>query len=281
MMLRKQEAHVVILGGGFGGLAAARALNVPGVRITLIDRSNHHLFQPLLYQVATAALAAPDVSTPIRQLLWRQSNATVLMGGVQRIEVEKKRVRSRGAPRLRLPDARDGMTHAYFGNDKWAEFAPGLKTIGEALDIRRRILRAFEAAELEPSTEAQRAWTTFVIIGGGPTGVELAGAMAEIAGRTLARDFRRFDPRTTRVILIEAGPRVLGTFPEELSHKARAQLEGLGVEVRTGTRVTDLGEGLRRDRRRVHHRAHRAVGGGRARQPARDTPRRAARSRRA
>ena len=242
MMLRKEEAHVVILGAGFAGLAAARALNVPGVRVTLVDRSNHHLFQPLLYQVATAALAAPDVSAPIRQLLWRQRNATVLMGGVQRIEVEKKRILLEG----RHVDydflvLATGMTHAYFGNDKWAEFAPGLKTIGEALDIRRRILRAFEAAELEPTPEAQRAWTTFVVIGGGPTGVELAGAMAEIAGRTLARDFRRFDPRTTRVILIEAGQRVLGSFPEDLSRKARAQLEGLGVEVRTGTRVTDLG----------------------------------------
>jgi NADH dehydrogenase len=242
-MLKKEQAHVVILGAGFGGLAAARALDVPGVRVTLIDRSNHHLFQPLLYQVATAALAAPDVSAPIRQLLWRQRNATVFMGAVQRIEVEKKRI---------LLDGRHidydylilatGMTHSYFGNDKWAAFAPGLKTIGEALDIRRRILRAFESAELETTVEAQRAWTTFVVIGGGPTGVELAGALAEIAGRTLARDFRRFDPQTTRVILIEAGPRVLSTFAEELSRKAQQQLEGLGIEVRVNTRVTDLGE---------------------------------------
>jgi NADH dehydrogenase len=242
-MLKKEQVHVVILGAGFGGLAAARSLDVPGVRVTVIDRSNHHLFQPLLYQVATAALAAPDVSAPIRQLLWRQRNVTVFMGAVQRIEVEKKRV---------LLDGRHidydylilatGMTASYFGNDKWAAFAPSLKTIGEALDIRRRILRAFESAELETAAEAQRAWTTFVVIGGGPTGVELAGALAEIAGRTLARDFRRFDPQTTRVVLIEAGPRVLPTFPEELSRKARQQLEGLGIEVRTDTRVTDLGE---------------------------------------
>lgn len=242
-MLRKKQTHVVILGGGFGGLAAARALNAPDIRVTVIDRSNHHLFQPLLYQVATAALAAPDVSAPIRQLLSSQQNATVLMGGVQRIDVEKKRVLLEGRhidyDYLILAT---GMTHAYFGNDKWAAFAPGLKTIGEALDVRRRILRAFEAAELETSPETQRAWTTFVVIGAGPTGVEMAGALAEIAGRTLARDFRRFDPRTTRVILIEAGPRVLPTFPEELSIKAHRQLQDLGIEVRINTRVTDLGE---------------------------------------
>jgi NADH dehydrogenase len=241
-MLKREQAHVVVLGAGFGGLAAARALNVPDVRVTLVDRSNHHLFQPLLYQVATAALAAPDVSAPIRQLLWRQRNATVLMAGVQRIEVEKKRV---------LLDGRHldydylvlatGVTHAYFGHDRWATYAPGLKTVGEALDVRRRILRAFEAAEMETSDEARRAWTTFVVIGGGPTGVELAGALAEIAGRTLARDFRRFDPRTTRVVLVEAGPRVLSAFPEELSEKARRELERLGIEVRTGAAVTDLG----------------------------------------
>ena len=241
-MLKKEERHVVILGGGFGGLAAARALDCPGIRVTLIDRSNHHLFQPLLYQVAAAALAAPDVSAPIRKILSKQSNVTVLMAGVQRIEVEKKRI---------VVDARHldydylilatGMGHAYFGNDKWAEHAPGLKTIGEALDVRRRILRAFEAAEIETTAEARRPWTTFVVVGGGPTGGEMAGALAEIAGRTLARDFRRFDPRTTRVILIEAGPRILATFPEDLSRKAQEQLEGLGVEVRVDSRVSDLG----------------------------------------
>ena len=241
-MLKKDPAHVVILGGGFGGLAAARALNVPDVRVTLIDRSNHHLFQPLLYQVASAALAAPDVSAPIRTLLWRLQNVTVLMAPVQRLEVERKRV---------LVDGRHvsydylvlatGMGHSYFGHDDWAAHAPGLKTIGEALDVRRRILRAFEAAELETSDEARRPWTTFVVVGGGPTGVEMAGALAEIAGRTLVRDFRRFDPRSTRVILVEAGSRLLSRFPEALSHKAQEQLESLGVEVRTGTRVTDLG----------------------------------------
>jgi NADH:ubiquinone reductase (H+-translocating) len=241
-VLKKEELHVVILGGGFGGLAAARGLNCPGIRVTLVDRSNHHLFQPLLYQVATAALAAPDVSAPIRQLLWRQSNVTVFMGAVQRLDVARKRIVVEGRPidydYLILAT---GMTHAYFGNDKWAAHAPGLKTVGEALDVRRRILRAFEAAELETSPEARRPWTTFVVVGGGPTGVELAGALAEIAGRTLARDFRRFDPRTTRVILVEAGPRILAPFPETLSRKAQQALEELGVEVRTGTSVTDLG----------------------------------------
>jgi NADH:ubiquinone reductase (H+-translocating) len=242
VVLKKEVAHVVILGGGFGGLAAARSLDNPGVRVTLVDRSNHHLFQPLLYQVATAALAAPDVSAPIRKLLWKQKNVTVLMAGVQHIDVEKRRVVMEGRPLdydyLVLAT---GMTHAYFGHDKWAAHAPGLKTIGEALDVRRRILRAFEAAELETSPEARRALTTFVIVGGGPTGVELAGALAEIAGRTLARDFRRFDPRTTRVVLIEAGPRILSTFSEELSAQARRDLERLGIEVRTGTIVTDIG----------------------------------------
>jgi NADH dehydrogenase len=241
-MLKRERAHVVILGAGFAGLEAARTLNAPDVRVTLIDRANHHLFQPLLYQVATAALAAPDVSAPIRQLLSRQRNVTVLMAGVQRIEVERRRV---------LIDGRHvdydylllatGVKPAYFGNDRWADYAPGLKTIGDALDIRRRILRAFEAAELETSDELRRAWTTFVVIGGGPTGVELAGALAEIAGRTLARDFRRFDPRTTRVILIESGPRLLAQFPEALSLKALRELERLGIEVRTDARVTDLG----------------------------------------
>jgi NADH dehydrogenase len=243
-MLKKDKPHVVILGAGFAGLAAARALNHAPVRITLVDRSNHHLFQPLLYQVAAAALAAPDVAAPIRKLLWKQRNATVLMSDVRRIDVEKRRVVLEGrALSYDYLIVATGMTHTYFGNDAWAKHAPGLKTIGEALDIRRRILRAFEAAELAVSSEEQRALTTFVVIGGGPTGVELAGALAEIAGRTLARDFRRFDPRCTRVILIEAGPRILSTFAPEMSQKAVAQLVQLGVEVRTGTPVSDVGEG--------------------------------------
>jgi NADH dehydrogenase len=241
-MLKRERPHVVILGGGFAGLAVAKGLANVNVRITLIDRSNHHLFQPLLYQVASAALAAPDISAPIRQLLWRQRNVTVWMATVQRIEVEKRRILVEGAElTYDYLVVATGMNHAYFGYDRWAAHAPGLKTIGEALDIRRRILRAFEAAEREPSPEHQRALTTFVVIGAGPTGVELAGALAEIAGRTLARDFRRFDPRTTRVVLIEAGPRVLSTFSERSSARAQKALEQLGIEVRTGTPVTDLG----------------------------------------
>jgi NADH:ubiquinone reductase (H+-translocating) len=241
-MLKREQSHVVILGGGFGGLAAAKALAKAHVRITLIDRTNHHLFQPLLYQVATAALAAPDVSAPIRKLLWQQQNVTVWMANVARIDVERRRVvLDQGDLHYDYLIVATGMTHAYFGYDRWAAHAPGLKTIGEALDIRRRILRAFENAELAASAEERRAWTTFVVIGGGPTGVELAGAIAEIAGRTLARDFRRFDPRTTRVLLVEAGSRILSAFAPELSESARRQLEHLGVEVRVGSAVSDLG----------------------------------------
>ena len=241
-MLKREQPHVVILGAGFAGLAAAKQLAHVDVRVTLIDRTNHHLFQPLLYQVATAALAAPDISAPIRKLLWRQKNVTVWMSVVTRIDVARRRIvlESRETSYDYLIVA-TGMTHAYFGYDRWAQHAPGLKTIGEALDTRRRILRAFESAELAESDDERRAWTTFCIIGGGPTGVELAGAIAEIAGRTLARDFRRFDPRTTRVLLVEAGPRILATFSPEMSHSAEQQLESLGVEVRTGTAVSDLG----------------------------------------
>jgi NADH:quinone reductase (non-electrogenic) len=242
-MLKKEPPRVVIIGGGFGGLAAAKALSRAHVSITLIDRTNHHLFQPLLYQVATAALAAPDISAPIRKLLARQRNVTVWMANVDRIDVERKQVvlheRRVAFDYLVLAT---GMRQAYFGHDDWASFAPGLKTIGEALDIRRRILRAFEAAELEPQAEQRRAWTTFVVIGAGPTGVELAGALAEIAGRTLASDFRRFDPRTTRVVLVEAGSRILPTFSEGLSSRARQQLESLGIEVRLGTPVSTVTE---------------------------------------
>ncbi len=241
-MLRREAPHVVILGGGFAGLSAAKALRNVDVKITLIDRSNHHLFQPLLYQVATAALAAPSISTPIRKILRTQKNASVWMANVVGIDAGNKRVLLDGAAvDYDYLIVATGMTHAYFGHDHWQTDAPGLKTIGEALDIRGRVLRAFEFAELEPNPELRRAWTTFVIIGGGPTGVELAGAVAEIAGRTLARDFRTFDPRTTRVVLVEAGPRVLPTFSQYLSARAEQQLGHLGIEVRTGTPVSDLG----------------------------------------
>ncbi|HEX4354000.1 MAG TPA: NAD(P)/FAD-dependent oxidoreductase, partial [Polyangiales bacterium] len=242
-MLKRERPHVVILGGGFGGLAAATELRNADVRITLIDRSNHHLFQPLLYQVAAAQLAAPDISAPIRKLLGNQANATVYMSKVKQIDVEKRRIYLDGFElTYDYLVLATGMTHAYFGYDSWAKHAPGLKTIGEALDVRRRILHAFERAEIESAMDERRALTTFVVIGGGPTGVEMAGALAEIAGRTLARDFRHFDPRNTRVVLIEAGPRILSTFPEALSLHAQRELEGLGIEVKTGTPVSDLGE---------------------------------------
>jgi NADH:ubiquinone reductase (H+-translocating) len=243
-MLKREKPHVVILGAGFAGLAAARALGRADVRVTLVDRTNHHLFQPLLYQVAGAALAAPDVAAPTRKLLGDQANTTVLMTDVRRIDVEKRRVHLEGRElRYDFLIVATGMTHTYFGNDAWAAHAPGLKTLGEALDIRRRILRAFEGAELAETADERRALTTFVVIGGGPTGVELAGALAEIAGRTLSRDFRRFDPRETRVVLIEAGPRILSAFSPAMSAAATRQLEELGVEVRTSTPVSDLGDG--------------------------------------
>ena len=280
-MLRKEERHVVILGGGFGGLAAARALTVPGVRVTLVDRSNHHLFQPLLYQVATAALAAPDVSAPIRQLLWRQHNATVLMGGVERIEVEKKRVLVEGRhidyDYLVLAT---GMTHAYFGHDKWAAHAPGLKTVGEALDVRRRILRAFEAAELETSPEDRRAWTTFVVDrrrshrrrAGGRAGRDRGAHAGARLPALRSPDDARHPGRGRRRASCRPSPR-----------SCRARRSGssseLGIEVRTGTRGDGSRRRLRRARRRVDRDAHGAVGGGRPRQPAASAPGRAARSR--
>ena len=236
--------RVVVVGGGFAGLWATRALASAPVRITLLDRGNHHLFQPLLYQVATAGLSAPDIAAPLRHILRRQRNATVLMEDVVAIEPRSSR--------LRLGDGRtldydflllaSGATHAYFGHDDWAAHAPGLKTLDDALHIRRRILSAFERAEAEPDAETRRALLTFAIVGGGPTGVELAGNLAEIARHTLKHEFRRIDPRESRVLLLEAGPRVLSSFPESLSAKARAQLERLGVEVRTGIPVRSIDE---------------------------------------
>lgn len=244
-MLRKEDPHVVILGGGFGGLAAARALRRAPVRVTLIDRSNHHLFQPLLYQVATAALSATDIASPIRKLVRSQANTTVLMAEVEGIDVVEKKVRlTDGVIAYDYLIVAIGMTNAYFGHDEWEQHAPGLKTLREALEIRGRVLRAFERAEREPDPEARRALTTFAVIGGGPTGVELAGALAEIAGRTLAKDFRHFDPTTTRVVLIEAGKRLLPTFSPESSESAHAGLTRLGVEVRLGTMVTDIQDGI-------------------------------------
>lgn len=234
--------HVVIVGGGFGGLWAARALHGAPVRITLLDRGNHHLFQPLLYQVATAGLSAPNIAAPLRQILRRQRNVTVLMGEVAGIAPDARCVRLGDGRTLAYDHLvlATGATHAYFGHDDWAAHAPGLKTLNDALEIRRRILHAFERAEAEDDPARRAAWLTFAIVGGGPTGVELAGTLAEIARHTLRGEFRRADPRSARVLLIEAGPRVLSSFPQTLSDKAQAQLARLGVEVRTGVPVTAI-----------------------------------------
>ena len=246
--------HIVVIGGGFAGLWATRALAGDDVRITLVDRGNHHLFQPLLYQVATAGLSAPDIAAPLRHILRRQRNVTVLMDEVTGIDTDTRQVRMRDGDPLSYDYllVGTGATHAYFGHDDWATHAPGLKTLDDALLIRRRVLSAFERAEAEPDAEARRALLTFAIVGGGPTGVELAGTLAEIARHTLKREFRRIDPGETRVMLLEAGPRVLSSFPESLSAKARKQLEKLGVEVRTGTPVGAIdGEGVQLGEERI------------------------------
>jgi NADH dehydrogenase len=234
----------VIVGGGFGGLYAARALrNVP-VQVTLLDRRNYHLFQPLLYQVATAALSPGDIASPIRWILRHQKNVEVLLADARRIDS--------GRRTIVLADAEmpydflilaTGATHAYFGHDEWRQPAPGLKTLEDALEIRRRVLLAYERAERESDPARREAMLTFVVIGGGPTGVELAGALAEISRQSLARDFRHFDPGSARIILVEAGPAILTAFPESLREAAREHLATLGVEVRTGSVVSGVADG--------------------------------------
>jgi NADH dehydrogenase len=236
-----ERPHVVILGGGFGGLAAVRGLARAPVEVTLVDRTNHHLFQPLLYQVATAGLSPAEIAYPIRRILRRQRNARVLLGEAVAIDAAAKRVcLADGEIGWDYLVVAVGASHSYFGRDEWEAHAPGLKTLEDALEIRRRALVAFEEAEREDDPEARRRWLTFVVVGGGPTGVEMAGAFAEVARHTLARDFRRIDPRTARVLLVEAGPRILPAYPEELSVKAQRQLEALGVQVWTGAAVTGL-----------------------------------------
>jgi NADH dehydrogenase len=232
--------HVVILGGGFGGIRAARALRTAPVRITLIDRTNHHVFQPLLYQVATAGLAGSDIASPIRWMLRHQRNATVLMSEVSAIDPERRVVKLDDE----VPDleydyliAATGARHSYFGHGEWEAHAPGLKSLEDALAIRRRFLIAFELAEKTGDSEERQALLTFVLVGGGPTGVELAGVMQEIA-RAMRSDFRRTDTQQTRVILLEGGPRVLPSFPESLSKRAHQDLLDLGVEVRVNALVT-------------------------------------------
>lgn len=234
--------HVVIIGGGFAGLRAARGLAGAPVRLTVLDRCNHHLFQPLLYQVATAGLSAPDIAAPLRHLLRRQANATVLMAEVVGVDAAAKTLRLVDGATLTFDHLllATGSTHAYFGHDDWTAHAPGLKTLEDALAIRGRILAAFEHAEAEIDAAARAAWLTFAVVGGGPTGVELAGTLAEIARHTLRGEFRRSDPGRARVLLVEAGPRLLSALPQTLSEKARRQLEKLGVEVRIDTAVTAI-----------------------------------------
>ncbi|HVS32350.1 MAG TPA: NAD(P)/FAD-dependent oxidoreductase [Thermoanaerobaculia bacterium] len=235
--------HVVIIGGGFAGLYTARGLRRAPVRVTLVDRYNYHNFQPLLYQVATAALNPSDIAAPIRGILRRQRNVSVLLGEATSIDVAGKRVRlADGEVTYDILVLATGATHSYFGHPEWERHAPGLKTIDDALEIRRRILVAFEAAERETNEEKQRAWLTFVVVGAGPTGVELAGALSEIARKTMTRDFRRINPRSARVILLEAKDRVLPVYPPDLSEKARKQLIALGVDVRTGTAVSAMND---------------------------------------
>jgi NADH:ubiquinone reductase (H+-translocating) len=235
--------HVVILGCGFGGLFAARALSRGAeLRITVVDRTNHHLFQPLLYQVATAGLTAPAVAAPIRHILADQKNATVIYGEAQSIDLARRIVVLDGGDEIgydRLIVA-TGAANNYFGNDAWEEHAPSLKTLDDAYEIRRRVLLAFERAERETDTVKRAAWLTFVVIGGGATGVELSGAFAEIARHTLKGEFRRFDPRNARVVLVEGGQCVLPAYPAALSERARIQLERLGVTVWVGKRVTGI-----------------------------------------
>jgi NADH dehydrogenase len=238
-----EQPHVVIVGGGFGGLYAARALARANVRVTVVDRRNHHLFQPLLYQVATAALNPADIAMPIRRILRRQRNAQVVLGEAARIDTAaRKVVLTDGEIHYDHLIVATGVTHSYFGHAAWAARAPGLKTIEDALQIRRRVLLAYEAAERETDPERRRAWLTFVVVGGGPTGVELAGALAEISRHTLERDFRRIDPREARVVLVEAGPRLLPSFTEASSDATRRQLERLGAEVHTGAAVSEIAD---------------------------------------
>jgi NADH dehydrogenase len=229
----------VIVGGGFGGLYAARALAGRPVRVTLFDRRNHHLFQPLLYQVATAALNPSDIAVPLRSILRRSTNVTVLLANVERVDLTSRRVAlDRGEIGYDALVLAAGASHSYFGHDEWEVLAPGLKTLEDALEIRRRVLLAYEAAERESDGAEQQALLTFVVIGGGPTGVELAGALGEISRRTISRDFRVIDPTKARIVLLEGAPRILTAFPESLSLSAQDALRRIGVEVRTKAIVT-------------------------------------------
>lgn len=239
-----RHPHVVIVGGGFAGLAAARALGRSRVRVTLVDRHNHHLFQPLLYQVASATLSPADIAAPIRHILRGQSNVAVLLGEISDIDLEQKRIALNSGARISYDFLilATGVGHSYFGNESWSTIAPGLKTLEDALEIRRRFLVAFELAEQETDPQIRKAFLTFVIVGGGPTGVELAGTMKEMARLTLPKDFRNIRTEQARVVLVEAGSGVLASFGEGLSEKALKSLEGIGVEVHLGQPVSHMDE---------------------------------------
>lgn len=242
--MENERARVVVLGGGFGGLTFCKHLRHPRARVTLVDRQNHHLFQPLLYQVATAGLSAPDIAQPIRAILRDHPSLEVLMDTVRDVRLAENTVVLQGQT-LRydyLVMALGGVT-TYFGHPDWEPFAPGLKTLDDAVRIRRNVLLAFERAETASTPEERERLMTLVVVGGGPTGVELAGAFAELARHVLARDFRRIDPRKARVILIEASPVILSHLPDDLARRGQRQLERLGVEIRTNTRVTELSPG--------------------------------------
>jgi NADH:ubiquinone reductase (H+-translocating) len=239
----EEKPSVVIVGAGFGGLEAAKKLAGQDVRVTVIDRTNYHLFQPLLYQVATAALSPADIAAPVRAILSKCKNMEVILAEVQSVDVEAKRIKTID---LEIPYdfliLATGARHSYFGHNEWEKLAPGLKSLEDAIELRRRLLMAFEYAEKITDEAVRKSAMTFVIIGGGPTGVEMAGAIAEIARYTLAKDFCNIDPSQARVILIEGEPRLLASFPEDLSASAMKQLVDLGVEVRTGARATNLTE---------------------------------------
>jgi NADH dehydrogenase len=240
-MTNGQPVRVVIVGGGFGGLKAAQALARLRVQITLVDRTNHHTFQPLLYQVATAGLSPAEIAAPIREILAKHENVEVLLGEVLDFDLENRIVKLHGFELLYdYLIVAAGASHAYFGHDEWEPLAPGLKSIEDGLEIRRRVLLAFELAERQAAVTGKHAPLTFVVVGGGPTGVELAGTLAEVARESLASDFRNIDPKKTRIVLVEAGPALLGAYPEDLRQSAQRQLEHLGVEVRLNAAVTDV-----------------------------------------
>ncbi|MCT7952512.1 NAD(P)/FAD-dependent oxidoreductase [Ancylothrix sp. C2] len=242
----KQVPHVVIVGGGFGGLYAAQALRKAEVKVTLIDRRNFHLFQPLLYQVATGSLSPADISSPLRAILNHSKNTQILLGEVKDIDTEEQKIFLATGDEIAYDYliVATGVSHHYFGKDEWATKAPGLKTVEDAIEMRRKIFLAFEAAEKENDPEKRRAWLNFVVVGGGPTGVELAGALAELAHYTLKNDFASIDTTEAQILLIEGVDRVLPPYPQDLSEKAKKSLEELGVTVKTRTMVTNIEDGI-------------------------------------